>query len=326
MSLADARAQLRAATDDTQAAAAARLIREASFRPSRLAVEQVLESGRLLERESGRNGGINGKIKFAKLDGAGVAGHNVDAVIKRVHEQGAAEEFTWELAKQLGLHSYFPAVGRRESGSAYVQKVSGKEPGWDTPDLAKVAERWYREHVPGLSDGAVTAAARTDVQLLHFVDYLIANSDRRGPNMILDERKGTVNWIDSGLVGMGDHPKIKGATAHRLAPELQYGELLDAARKQTWPPPKRAVYGLDPAALAVIEQRLPADSLRAMHALLQKPVDRRELVQTRTDVHKSKVNRVMVDWIGSDAFLGHLLDRRSNALRQDGFPFTPFSS
>lgn len=82
--------------------------------------------------------------------------------------------------------------------------------------------------------------------------------------MIVDQDKGTVNWIDSGLVGMGDHPQVPGAKAHRLAPELQVGALLDGGQ------------GLD--------------------------------------------------WIGSEMFLDNMLDRRSAALRKDGFHYTPFSS
>jgi hypothetical protein len=326
VSFAEARARLQDATNDTQRVAAARSMREAAFGPSRDNVEQVLEGARILDREQGRLGGINGRIKHATVDGTGVAGHDVHAIVKRVHEQGAAEEFTWELAKTLGLHSYFPAVGRRDSGSAYVQRVTGSQPRYGTPELEQIAQRWYRDHVPGLPARAERRAARTDIELLHFVDYLVANSDRRGANMIVDERKGTVNWIDNGLVGMGDHPSLDPASKHRLAPELQYGELLTTAERRTWPPPERAFYDVGDDAIQVIRERLTPEKLAELHGLLQQRVDRRDIAGSRMDEHKSRSNRSMLEWVGSDRFLDNMQARLGAAVRSGGFHFTPFSS
>jgi hypothetical protein len=170
-------------------------------------VESLLRDGVAVAGSAGTLGAagvnLNGVLHtslFRDL-ASGVEGR---VVAKPPYAQAAQDALGWGIARRLGVDELVPGALVRHDGTAFEEIVAGataRSQGIGSYAALEDLQTAARLHAdPQLAPDAARAAARTDLELLNAIDYVIGNSDRTASNVLADATTG-VRYIDFGFAG-----------------------------------------------------------------------------------------------------------------------------
>lgn len=222
------------------------------------AFEHTLASGTAVTAwASMGHSGMNGVMQHATLASTDAAGavHELSAIRRPAHAQPAQDVMGWDLARRVGVDYEYPAAVMLPDGSAMAEKVAGvtatKAELRSFDQLQGILAAGYRRDFPTMSAEAAAEHARVDVELPLAIDNIIANSDRKPDNLLVDAATGAAHFIDMGLAGDPGW--------HQLRPYAKT-ELLGGVR--------RGSIELHPRTVAVLRANLDHAALAEVHARL----------------------------------------------------------
>lgn len=221
-------------------------------------IERLLARGSVVPGSRQRLGahGASGPLERVVLVDAGESTRRMPVVLKQA--QAAQEEFAYRVARALGIDYLVPTTARRADGTAAIRFIDGvhfdRAQIADAHDLRRaIATSYELEHC--LSPAEAADAARLDHELLQFLDWLLANRDRKAANTIAETATGRHLVIDHGAAFRGERIDV-------LRPRLKDRYyLVDPDH------PNRINLGADTR--AVIRDQLTDDRLTTAHAGLR---------------------------------------------------------
>lgn len=269
------------------------------------ALERQLATGRVVsgseralvpKSQEGVNGTMQTKL-LESPDGSAA----IRAIERPPAKDGLEEIFAWQLARKLGIDHLFAGAAQRSgapAGTAMVEHVPG-----NTFKLQETSDRSihgllranYDLTHPGLPSATREKLATIDQQLLQFFDYLTANFDRHGGNVLADRATGAVHYIDQGAIAWGE-------SLNPLRPTMKPESLNGIGGAGT--------IRLDPETVEVIRQRLTPDDLRELHNIVKTRV---ESGPPRT--MKERVGPLQDALVRSSWYEDNMVMRRNHALR-----------
>lgn len=163
------------------------------------------DDARSVGRTSTSPGNHAGTLSIGAMADA-IRGADLLFVTKPV--QGAAEVAGSEFAALMGIDHLVPIAVAGSDDSArmvFARGESADAAGVTSPaQLRALRERGLQVLAPTLDAARRAQQARMEVELAQVFDYLLANSDRRGRNLLVDVDAGTFALIDNASIGHGD--------------------------------------------------------------------------------------------------------------------------
>jgi hypothetical protein len=275
-------------------------------------VEQLLREGVAVAGSGGTLGAagenLNGVLHTSLFQDL-VTGFTSHVVAKPPYAQAAQDALGWGLARRLGVDELVPGALVHEDGTALEELVAGataRSQGIGSYAALEDVATAARLHAdPTLAPDAARSAARTNLELLSAIDYLIGNSDRTGNNVLADAATG-VRYIDFGFAGASG--------GNQLRPALLPTFLREDA-------PGQMRLGAD--AMSRLREGLSHLDLTELHAQLQHDIALQPAIggtfkQHSTDAMLRKV-------VSSPRFLGDMHARLDELLHTSAISYRPLT-
>ena len=195
-------------------------------RAERLHIEGLLsragDAARDIGRTSTRPGNHAGALAISSVADA-ARGEELLLVTK--HVQGRAEVAASRLSALLGIDHLVPIATPAGDDSVRMVFAAGQSADaagiQSAADLIAVREAGLARRAPHVDAATRSRVARMEVELGQVFDYLLANSDRRARNLIVDTENGTFALIDNASIGHGTMFSRKTPTLPTLKPLIQ---------------------------------------------------------------------------------------------------------
>jgi hypothetical protein len=189
-------------------------------------LERLLTSAddvaRLVGRTTTSPGNHAGALVVSALDDA-ARGRELRFVTKPV--QGGAEVAASRMSALIGIDHLVPIAVRDGEDGARMLFAAGESADaagvTSAADLIELRVRGLQLEAPHLEPAERLQLALRDVELAQVFDYLLANSDRRGRNLLVDRTRGTFALIDNASIGHGTLFNRAPTTRPMLKPLVQ---------------------------------------------------------------------------------------------------------